>query len=105
MDIRSLLQTDQVDNFSLMPTIESGSSVEISPCPSPTPNVARLSPMPDLRRDSQAEELLTLPAPDGFADSRRNSENILRRYFFHSHLTLIMYLYSVFKILNSLCIS
>ncbi|XP_020297284.1 diacylglycerol kinase eta isoform X2 [Pseudomyrmex gracilis] len=81
LDIRSLLQTDQVDNISLMPTIESGSSVEISPCPSPTPNVARLSPMPDLRRDSQAEELLTLPAPDGFADSRRNSENILRSTF------------------------
>lgn len=32
--------------------------------------------MPDLRRDSQPEEILTLPAPDGFADSRRNSENL-----------------------------
>lgn len=70
------LQTDQIDNFSLMPTIGSVSSVDISPCPSPTPNVLSLSPMPDLRRDSQPEELLTLPAPDGFADSRRNSENM-----------------------------
>ncbi|XP_014484616.1 PREDICTED: diacylglycerol kinase eta isoform X6 [Dinoponera quadriceps] len=70
------LQTDQIDNFSLMPTIDSASSLDISPCPSPTPNVASLSPMPDLRRDSQPEELLTLPAPDGFADSRRNSENM-----------------------------
>ncbi|XP_011060953.1 PREDICTED: diacylglycerol kinase eta isoform X9 [Acromyrmex echinatior] len=57
-----------------LPIIESN-SIEIS-CPSPTPNVASLSPMPDLRRDSQPEELLTLPAPDSFADSRRNSENI-----------------------------
>lgn len=70
------LQTDQTDNFSLMPTIDSASSLDVSPCPSPTPNVASLSPMPDLRRDSQPEELLTLPAPDGFADSRRNSENM-----------------------------
>lgn len=77
LDIPGLLQTDQTsDNISLMPTLESCSSVEISPCPSPTPNVASLSPMPDLRRDSQPEELLTLPAPDGFADSRRNSENM-----------------------------
>lgn len=77
LDIPGLLQTDQTsDNISLMPTLESGSSIEISPCSSPTPNVASLSPMPDLRRDSQPEELLTLPAPDGFADSRRNSENM-----------------------------
>ncbi|XP_071577099.1 diacylglycerol kinase eta isoform X4 [Temnothorax nylanderi] len=76
LDIPGLSQTDQTDNASLIPTVESGSSIEISPCPSPTPNVASLSPMPDLRRDSQPEELLTLPAPDGFADSRRNSENI-----------------------------
>ncbi|XP_012222170.2 diacylglycerol kinase eta isoform X2 [Linepithema humile] len=73
--ISSLLQVHEADNMSLMP-IESASSLETSPCPSPTPNVASLSPMPDLRRDSQPEELLTLPAPDGFADSRRNSENI-----------------------------
>lgn len=77
LDIHGLLQTDPTsDNISLMPTLEFCSSVEISPCPSPTPNVASLSPMPDLRRDSQPEELLTLPAPDGFADSRRNSENM-----------------------------
>lgn len=76
LNILGLSQTDQIDNISLIPTVESGSSIEISPCPSPTPNVASLSPMPDLRRDSQPEELLTLPAPDGFADSRRNSENI-----------------------------
>ncbi|XP_050453538.1 diacylglycerol kinase eta isoform X5 [Cataglyphis hispanica] len=82
LDIPGLLQTDQTsDNISLMPTLESCSSVEISPCPSPTPNVASLSPMPDLRRDSQPEELLTLPAPDGFADSRRNSENIPQGVF------------------------
>lgn len=72
------LQIDHTDNLNLMPTIESTSSVDMSPCPSPTPNVASLSPMPDLRRDSQPEELLTLPAPDGFADSRRNSENIVQ---------------------------
>ncbi|XP_011164815.1 diacylglycerol kinase eta isoform X7 [Solenopsis invicta] len=76
LDIPGLSQIDQTDNSNLMPTLGSISSIEISPCPSPTPNVASLSPMPDLRRDSQPEELLTLPAPDGFADSRRNSENI-----------------------------
>ncbi|XP_012523249.1 diacylglycerol kinase eta isoform X3 [Monomorium pharaonis] len=77
LDIPGLSQTDRLDNISLIPTVGSASSLEIlSPCPSPTPNVASLSPMPDLRRDSQPEELLTLPAPDGFADSRRNSENI-----------------------------
>ncbi|KAL6431277.1 hypothetical protein ACFW04_007148 [Cataglyphis niger] len=82
LDIPGLLQTDQTsDNISLMPTLESCSSIEISPCPSPTPNVASLSPMPDLRRDSQPEELLTLPAPDGFADSRRNSENMPQGVF------------------------
>ncbi|XP_029155939.1 diacylglycerol kinase eta isoform X3 [Nylanderia fulva] len=82
LDIPGFLQTDQTsDNISSMPTAESGSSLEISPCPSPTPNVASLSPMPDLRRDSQPEELLTLPAPDGFADSRRNSENMPQGVF------------------------
>ena len=59
-----------------MATILSADSMEMSPCPSPTPNLASLSPMPELRRDSQAEEMLTLPAPDGFADSRRNSSNV-----------------------------
>lgn len=61
-----------IDGRSFTPTSDVGSS----PCSSPTPNLISLSPMPDLRRDSQAEELLTLPAPDGFADSRRNSSNL-----------------------------
>lgn len=56
--------------------VSSASSFDVSSCPSPTPNLVSLSPMPDLRRDSQVDELLTLPAPDGFADSRRNSSNI-----------------------------
>ncbi|XP_043288430.1 diacylglycerol kinase eta isoform X3 [Venturia canescens] len=70
------LTLEQSENLCPMPTILSANSMEISPCPSPTPNLASLSPMPDLRRDSQAEEMLTLPAPDGFADSRRNSSNL-----------------------------
>lgn len=59
----------------MTPTMETASSGDPSPCSSPTPNVASLSPMPDIRRESQVrpEELLTLPAPDDFADSRRNS--------------------------------
>lgn len=77
LNISGLSQIDQINTLSLIPTIESGSSIDISLCPSPTLNVASLSPMPDLRRDSQPEEILTLPAPDGFAD-RRNSENILQ---------------------------
>lgn len=68
--------TNSENNMFLVPTIVSSGSSDISPCPSPTPNLISLSPMPDLRRDSQAEELLTLPAPDGFADSRRNSSNM-----------------------------
>lgn len=70
------LRIDNIDNLCVIPASESGSSAEISPCSSPTPNVASLSPMPDLRRDSQPEEILTLPVPDGFADSRRNSSNL-----------------------------
>ncbi|KOX68067.1 Diacylglycerol kinase eta [Melipona quadrifasciata] len=66
------LRVDHVDNLSVGPLIESVKSTDNSTCTSPTPNVASLSPIPDLRRDSQSEELLTLPAPDGFADSRRN---------------------------------
>ena len=61
-------------------TIQSLSSTDSSLCSSPTPNLASLSPMPDLRRDSQADEMLTLPAPDGFADSRRNSSNMPQEY-------------------------
>lgn len=76
MDIPGL-KVDHVENLSVGPFIESLKSTEDSICTaSPTPNVASLSPMPDLRRDSQPEELLTLPAPDGFADIRRNSENL-----------------------------
>ncbi|XP_024942630.1 diacylglycerol kinase eta isoform X4 [Cephus cinctus] len=70
------LRSNNIDSLQVMPTIESTSVYHSSPCPSPTPNLASLSPMPDLRRDSQAEEMLTLPAPDGFADSRRNSSNL-----------------------------
>ncbi|XP_012149203.2 diacylglycerol kinase eta [Megachile rotundata] len=69
------LKVDHVDNLSIEPLIESITSSDNLTCTSPTPNVTSLSPIPDLRRDSQPEELLTLPAPDGFADSRRNSEN------------------------------
>ncbi|XP_034947054.1 diacylglycerol kinase eta isoform X2 [Chelonus insularis] len=55
-------------------------------CPSPTPNLACLSPIPDIRRDSQSpDDLLTLPAPDGFADSRRNSSNIGQETFNFCH--------------------
>lgn len=70
------LRVDHVDNLSVGPLIESVRSADNSICTSPVPNLASLSPIPDLRRDSQPEELLTLPAPDGFADSRRNSENL-----------------------------
>lgn len=65
----------QSDSMFLIPTPVSSESSDVSPCVSPMPNLVSLSPMPDLRRDSQAEEMLTLPAPDGFADSRRNSSN------------------------------
>ncbi|KAK0087488.1 hypothetical protein PV325_000929 [Microctonus aethiopoides] len=73
--------TNCENNLFLVPTIISSGSSDISPCPSPTPNLISLSPMPDLRRDSQADELLTLPAPDGFADSRRNSSNMPQMSF------------------------
>ncbi|XP_011351823.2 diacylglycerol kinase eta isoform X1 [Ooceraea biroi] len=73
--------TNRVDNINLMPPAEPGSNIEISPCPSPISNVVFSIPVPDIRRDSQPEELLTLPAPDGFADSRRNSENIPQGIF------------------------
>lgn len=60
---------------------ESGSSSEPSSCPSPTSSVittrlANLSPMPDIRRDSAYEDpdLITLPVPPDFADSRRASQ-------------------------------
>ncbi|XP_011501604.1 PREDICTED: diacylglycerol kinase eta [Ceratosolen solmsi marchali] len=72
------------ESLSVTPTLESD---EPSPCSSPTPNVASLSPMPDIRRDSQPEEMLTLPAPDGFADSRRNSSNLLQGVFSFESVT------------------
>ncbi|XP_012278503.1 diacylglycerol kinase eta isoform X2 [Orussus abietinus] len=75
------LQSSNVESMETMLTVESESSNYASPCPSPTPNLTSLSPMPDLRRDSQAEEMLTLPAPDGFADSRRNSSNLPQEPF------------------------
>ncbi|CAK9811061.1 Diacylglycerol kinase eta [Anthophora plagiata] len=78
------LKVDHVESLSVGPLIESVKSTDDSACSSPTPNVASLSPIPNLRRDSQPEELLTLPAPDGFADSRRNSENLTQSSFnFH----------------------
>lgn len=77
MDIPGL-KVDHIENLSVEPLLE---NIEDSTCTiSPTPNLASLSPILDLRRDSQSDELLTLPAPDGFADSRRNSENLPQGY-------------------------
>lgn len=73
----------KMDSLKVMPTIESGGSTDVSSCPSPTSSVvtARLvniSPMPDVRRDSafgsDDTDLLTLPVPADFADSRRASQ-------------------------------
>ncbi|XP_061936625.1 diacylglycerol kinase eta isoform X2 [Apis cerana] len=81
------LKVDHVESLSVETLIESVKSTDNSICTSPTPNVASLSPIPDLRRDSQPEEILTLPAPDGFADSRRNSENLPQGTFnFHTSM-------------------
>ncbi|GLV41416.1 uncharacterized protein CBL_06646 [Carabus blaptoides fortunei] len=71
-----------MDTLKVLPTIDSASSTEPSPCPSPSPTVDRLSsisPLPDIRRDSTCEEsesLLNLPVPSQFADgsSRRSSQ-------------------------------
>uniref|UniRef100_A0AAR5PEH3 Diacylglycerol kinase n=1 Tax=Dendroctonus ponderosae TaxID=77166 RepID=A0AAR5PEH3_DENPD len=74
----------KMDSLKVASTIESVSSSEGSSCPSPTGSVvtARLvniSPIPDIRRDSVATmgnedpDLLTLPVPPDFADSRRSS--------------------------------
>ncbi|XP_033209733.1 diacylglycerol kinase eta isoform X5 [Belonocnema kinseyi] len=76
---RNLMNFDKKSQLDLplVATVHSlHSSTDSSLCSSPTPNLASLSPMPDLRRDSQPDEMLTLPAPDGFADSRRNSSNM-----------------------------
>lgn len=71
----------KMDSLKVLPTIESGSSSDLSSCPSPTASIittrlANISPMPDIRRDSTFEdpELLTLPVPPDFADSRRASQ-------------------------------
>ncbi|XP_063914006.1 diacylglycerol kinase eta isoform X5 [Zophobas morio] len=74
------LEPPKVDSLKL-PTIESGSSTDVSSCPSPTSSIltarlANISPMPDVRRDSTIEDpdlLTTLPVPPDFADSRRSS--------------------------------
>lgn len=71
----------RMDSLKVLPTIESGSNSDVSSCPSPTGSVittrlANISPMPDIRRDSAFEDpdLLTLPVPPDFADSRRASQ-------------------------------
>ncbi|KAF5295424.1 hypothetical protein FQA39_LY13085 [Lamprigera yunnana] len=76
---------NKVDSLRVLPTIEMGSSTDISLCPSPssqtssviTARLATLSPMPDLRRDSTCDDpelMQTLPVPPDFADSRRASQ-------------------------------
>lgn len=75
---------NKMDCLKVMPTIESGSSSDISSCPTPssqtssiiTARLASISPMPDIRRDSTSEDpdLLNLPVPPDFADSRRSSQ-------------------------------
>lgn len=73
----------KMDCLKVMPTIESGGSTDVSSCPSPTSSIvtARLvniSPMPDVRRDSafgsDDTDLITLPVPADFQDSRRASQ-------------------------------
>ncbi|CAG9858304.1 unnamed protein product [Phyllotreta striolata] len=75
--------TTKRDSLKPMPTIESGGSTDISSCPSPTGSIittrlVNISPLPDVRRDStfgaEESDLLTLPVPEGFADSRRASQ-------------------------------
>lgn len=75
-------ETIKMDSLKVLPTIESGSSSDVSSCPSPTSSIltsrlANISPMPDVRRDSAFEDpdlLTTLPVPPDFADSRRASQ-------------------------------
>ncbi|CAH0557041.1 unnamed protein product [Brassicogethes aeneus] len=71
----------KMDCLKVKPTMDSGSSSDLSSCPSPTPSIitqrlVNISPMPDLRRDSTFEDpdLINLPAPPGFGDSRRSSQ-------------------------------
>ncbi|CAH1114294.1 unnamed protein product [Psylliodes chrysocephalus] len=75
--------TTKRDSLRPMPTIESGGSTDVSSCPSPTSSIittrlANISPMPDVRRDStfgnEETDLVPLPVPEGFADSRRASQ-------------------------------
>ncbi|XP_068086403.1 diacylglycerol kinase eta [Anabrus simplex] len=58
------------DTLKVLTPIESGSSVEGSPCPSPlsSARLTAISPLPDLRRDSAVDDVLPLPVPDEFAD-------------------------------------
>ena len=79
-----------IDVFHLLqvlPTIESVSSTEVSPCPSPlshspspdlTTRLTAISPLPDLRRDSGcSEDMLTLPVPDEFADEEARRRSLI----------------------------
>lgn len=74
-------ELQKMDSLKVLPTIESGSSSDLSSCPSPTASIittrlVSISPLPDIRRDSAIEDadLLTLPVPPDFADSRRASQ-------------------------------
>lgn len=71
----------KMDRLKVLSTIDSSPSSDVSSCPSPTASIittrlASFSPLPDLRRDSAFEDpdLLNLPAPPDFADSRRASQ-------------------------------
>ncbi|XP_017784674.1 PREDICTED: diacylglycerol kinase eta isoform X2 [Nicrophorus vespilloides] len=83
ISLSSDLDDNKMDNLKVLPTIDSGSNSDISSCPSPssqtsvlTTRLVNLSPMPDIRRDSAIDDtdLLDLPAPPDFADSRRASQ-------------------------------
>ncbi|XP_050307383.1 diacylglycerol kinase eta isoform X2 [Anthonomus grandis grandis] len=70
----------KMDSLKVAAGLDSSSVSDASSCPSPTGSVitARLvniSPIPDVRRDSVAADadLMTLPVPPDFADSRRSS--------------------------------
>ncbi|XP_044751269.1 diacylglycerol kinase eta isoform X2 [Coccinella septempunctata] len=75
-------QSVRMDQLKVTPILESGSSSDVSSCPSPTSSIvtarlASLSPMPEVRRDSTPlteTDLYTLPVPPDFADSRRASQ-------------------------------
>ncbi|KAK9878461.1 hypothetical protein WA026_022100 [Henosepilachna vigintioctopunctata] len=71
----------KMDQLKVIQILESGSSSDVSSCPSPTSSIvtarlASLSPMPDVRRDSTLtdSDIYTLPVPADFADSRRASQ-------------------------------